>query len=312
MGPAGERWSRFFSDMGFERAVSLGQGMEGTVFDLGSGLIGKVWHFRRLDELRPLKYFYEELACQRLPFATPEIVAIHEHDETAVTIERYLAGQSLRAKLESGEIATSGALDVTVGVVTALQETTAGLASRAMPVLDEERPLWEGYDTWPTALAGFVQRRAERFARLLRASVTEFDRKLESVLSLLHSLPEVELSLVHGDICPENILVDPSGEPSALLDWGFVTTAGDNAFEAACAAGFFDMYGPESRTLDDTLMERFVNEQGHSVEVQLLYRAAYAIAGANSYGTDGKDGHFMWCAAALNRTDVTERLLTVA
>src|SRR5690606_30400845 len=139
-----------------------------------------------------------------------------------------------------------------------------------------------------------------------------FDRKLDSVLSLLHSLPDVEPQFVHGDICPENILVDSSGAPTALLDWGFFTTAGDNSFEASCAAGFFDMYGPDARSVDDTLVRRFADELGHPVELQLLYRAAYAIAGANSYGADGADGHFMWCAAALNRDDVTERLLTAA
>ncbi|WP_433470655.1 phosphotransferase family protein [Saccharomonospora azurea] len=305
-------WIGFFRDIGYAKAALLGQGMEGVVYKLDADLVGKVWHSRQLETLRPLRDFYAELAGQRLSFNTPEIVAMHDKDGVAVTVERHLTGQPLRDKLDSGEISVPAALDATVSVVAALRGTTAGAAARGMAVLDEARPLWEGCETWPAALAGLVQRRAERFADVLRRSVTEFDRKLDSVLSLLHSLPDVEPQFVHGDICPENILVDSSGAPTALLDWGFVTTAGDNAFEASCAAGFFDMYGPDARSVDDTLVRRFADELGHPVELQLLYRAAYAIAGANSYGADGADGHFMWCAAALNRDDVTERLLTAA
>lgn len=238
-----ELWTDFFRTLGFNQAEVIGRGMEGEVFRLTAGLVGKVWHSRQVGELRPLRDLYAELAGQRLPFATPEIVDNTEHAGRQVTIERYLPGESLRSKLDSGQLSKAAALEATVNVVAALQRTTAGAAARSLPVLSEGRPLWAGHDTWSAALACLVQRRADRFAGVLRASVTDFDRKLAATVDLLNALPATEPQLVHGDICPENILASDSGEPTALLDWGFVSTAGDNAFEAAAAAGFFDMYG---------------------------------------------------------------------
>lgn len=36
----------------------------------------------------------------------------------------------------------------------------------------------------------------------------------------------------------------------------------------------------------------------------LVYRAAYALAGANAYSAQGEDGHFAWCVATFERPDV--------
>jgi len=42
----------------------------------------------------------------------------------------------------------------------------------------------------------------------------------------------------------------------------------------------------------------------------LLYRAAYAIATANAFGDDGRDGHFGWCASSLEREDIIDMLFS--
>lgn len=40
--------------------------------------------------------------------------------------------------------------------------------------------------------------------------------------------------------------MDEAGRPVAVLDFGFCTTAGDPAFEAAVTAAVWDMYGPDA------------------------------------------------------------------
>ncbi len=90
---------------------------------------------------------------------------------------------------------------------------------------------------------------------------------------------------------------------AALLDWGFYSTAGDNTFDAALAAGFFDMYGPDAQRLDNLLLDRF-EQLGHDRERMYLYRAAYAITTASIYDTDANDGHYVWCVGNLNRLPI--------
>jgi hypothetical protein len=87
---------------------------------------------------------------------------------------------------------------------------------------------------------------------------------------------------------------------AAVLDWGFLSTAGDSTFEASLAAGFFDMYGPDARRLDDLLLDRF-EELGHDRERMRLYRRAYAIVTATIYDENAGDGHYRWCVDQLTR-----------
>lgn len=302
-------WRAVVAGIGYADAELIGQGMESAVVRLGDGLVGKVWTQRSAEELVPIQAFYSELAAQGLPFTTPQIVQIRNYQGVGVSIERELAGTSLKTAMGAGRIPVTAAQDATVEVAAALRSTTAGPATRGLPTMDEDRALWSGHMGWGLALAGLVERRAARFADVLRAAIPDFDRLLCRVLDLLSTLPPAASDqIVHGDICPENILVDDAGRPTALLDWGFLTTAGDNAFDAATAAGFFDMYGPDARAHDDGLLKRMADLLGYPRDRMLLYRAAYAIAGANAYSAVGEDGHFEWCARTFERADVAASL----
>jgi hypothetical protein len=262
----------------------IGQGMEGAVYDLGDGLVRKVWFDRRPDDVRPLQAFLDEIPP--LPFRTPRIRAIVAGDNgLAVTDEDKLTGTPFdRTDPE-----------VFVKVVQALGTTTAGPASKALPVLNQ--PFWQG--SWGESLAALVRRRAQASYRHLERDVTNFPAVLDDVTRRLASIELEHLSIVHGDICPPNLLMDGS-RPAALLDWGFFSTAGENTFDAALAAGFYDMYGADARQRDTELLDRF-EALGHDRDRMHLYRQAYAIITATVYDENAADGHYAWCVADLNR-----------
>ena len=298
-----------YAHWGHPHTHLLGQGMEGTVHHLGPGplgtdLIAKAWHTKTPTDLRPLQAFYEELAAQHLPFDTPRILHIRHHHTTTITIEPHLPGTALDTHLAQGTLTHTQAQDTLTQVLNALSHTHAGEATRALPVLDEEDPLWKGHTTFPHALAALVQRRTHRFTPSLTTALPDLPHLLQALLERLTRLPERPTRIVHGDLCPPNVLATPQGAPTAVLDWGFVTTAADHPFDAATAAGFYDMYGPRARSFDDALLDRWVGERGPERDRALLYRAAYALAGANAYSPDGRDGHFDWCVRLLRRPDV--------
>jgi hypothetical protein len=68
------------------------------------------------------------------------------------------------------------------------------------------------------------------------------------------------------------------------------------------------MYGPDASEIDRSLLTHFESALGYPLDRLLIYRAAYAIATSNAYDISGQDGHFAWCAAALNRSDVRAAL----
>jgi aminoglycoside phosphotransferase (APT) family kinase protein len=283
----------------------IGRGMEGAVYDLGDGQVGKVWFNRGVDDVLPLQEFLAELKEQDLPFRTPDISVVDEVDDRAVSIEVKLTGTPLRDAVESGTVTQEQGLEAFVEVVKALGQTTAGPASKTLPVVQESAPFWRYRVSWGDALAGLVNRRAEQSLHYLQADVEGFGELVDRVLVKLAVLELSTLQIVHGDICTPNLLIEDG--QLALLDWGFYTTAGDNTFDASTAAAFYDMYGPDARKIDDQLLDRF-EELGHDRERMYLYRAAYAITTATIYSEDASDGHYTWCVGNLNREDLRAAL----
>jgi aminoglycoside phosphotransferase len=273
----------------------IGQGMEGAVYDLGDGRVRKIWFDRRPDDVRPMQAFLDELPP--LPYRTPRIREIHaDGNGLAVSVEDKLTG----TPMHEANLPEEDALDAFVAVVEALGTTTAGPASKELLVLNQ--PFWRDGLSWGEALAALVRRRAAESTPHLDRDVADFTSLLARLTAALEQIELDNLSVIHGDICPPNLLMDGS-RTAAVLDWGFYSTAGDNTFDAALAAGFFDMYGPDARRLDTLLLDRF-EKLGHDRERMHLYRAAYAITTATIYDADAQDGHYAWCVADLNRLPV--------
>ncbi|MFJ9341971.1 phosphotransferase family protein [Streptomyces sp. NPDC101733] len=300
---------RYFQERGFSIVEPLGQGMEGVVYDLGGGRIGKVWFRRGTEELETLQAFYRELESSRSPIAFPEIFEVRRVGEQSVTIERKLSGDSLRQRLDAGTVSVEDGKACVLDVPAALREIKVGSAARRLAVVDEGSALCseEGIG-WAQALIGLMDRKVSRFRAQLQAVVTDFDAKYAQARLRLGRLPQTSVRAVHGDLVPENVMVDADGRPVAVLDWGFLSTAGDPAFEAALAAALFDMYGTGARDAEEDLPARIHESAGYGLERMRLYRAVYAMITGNAYDPHGQDGHFAWCAASLNREDIVAAL----
>jgi phosphotransferase family enzyme len=301
-------WARYFADEGFGEARVLGQGMEGTVYALGAEQVAKVCRHRQFDEVRRLRDFYAHLAGQGLFFDTPKILDVYVHAGHVVSIECELGGTPLPEAIEAGVVTPARGRDCVLEVLAGLRHTRGGAACRELTVIDENIPLWGGHPDWMSALAALVDRRAERFGDQLRAAVTDFDGKLEHIRALLKSLPVDGDVIVHGDLIPANILVDAGGAVTAVLDWGFLTTEADPAFDASVTAAVYDMYSDAHLSIDRELLRRLADEGGYAMERLMLYRAVYAVITSNAFDPHGRDGHFAWCARMLDRPDVVAAL----
>ena len=176
---------------------------------------------------------------------------------------------------------------------------------RQLGVLDEERPLWGGAATFHEAFLGLLHRRAARFGPVIRRRLPDFDRRYARLRECIATMPGCPDAVIHGDLIPGNILVDEQARPLAVLDFGFLTTAGDPRLDAAIAASVMNMYGPHAPAITDALTARLARDLGYPADVLLTYQAAYAVATSNAFTSDGTDGHFAWCISQLRRPDVT-------
>jgi Ser/Thr protein kinase RdoA (MazF antagonist) len=303
-----QEWLDHFAQQGY-RASPLSAGVEGAIYDLGSDLIAKVWRIRRRGELELMQGFYADVAKAGLPFMTPEILTIEQVDDVSVTYERKLPGKPLRQRLAADDRDVDQvAARCVIDVLQALRAVSATEAMRRLPVLGEEQPLWMGVDTFRDALANLLSRRAARFGDLIRTHLGDFDRRYEILRRRLQDLAHYPDTVIHGDLVPGNILVDERARPVAVLDFGFLTTAGDPRLDAAIAASVLNMYGPHAPAITGALTVQLGQDLGYPVDVLLIYQAAYAVATANAFTSDGSDGHFAWCVDQLRRPDVANAL----
>ena len=304
-------WIRYFADRGHADARPLAAGVEGAVYRLGDGTVGKVWSGRRPVGLDVMRRVYEDIAGQAvsLPFATPEILAVEEHEGVLVTYERELGGVPLRA--DSAVVAPGRELparetDALLTVLRGLAAVPGTEAMRRLVVQGDDRPLWEGHTRFPDALADLVGRAVRRHGDLLAAHVPDLAAVVSRTTESLVALPDSQaVTVVHGDLVPPNVLVDDTNSPTAVLDFGFFTTAGDPAFEAAVAAAVWDMYGPYAERHTVALTRLFAEEFRYSPDMLVLYQRAYALATYDLFSLDGGDGHFRWCVGVLGRGSLT-------
>jgi aminoglycoside phosphotransferase (APT) family kinase protein len=302
-------WVAHFVRGGHPAVRPLAAGVEGAVYDLGDGTVAKVWGRRRPADLRPWQAFYADLANGGLPFGTPEILRVEEARGVAVTVERRLDGDPLQARIdpEAPWLARS-ITNAMIEILRALATVPATAAMRRLPVLDETEPLRTDGDDFPAALTALLQRRTARSGDLLRRRVPDFDRRYTALLSGLAALDRRPDTVLHGDLFGENVLIDSSGQPTAVLDFGFLSGAGDPRFDAAVTAAIMNMYGPHAAAITTALTEAFADHLGHSPRVLRLYQAAYAVATSDAFTSDGSDGHFAWCARQLTGPGVTAAL----
>lgn len=301
-------WLRYFARRGHPGGRPLAAGVEGAVYRLAEGVVAKVWSGRPRADFGLTRQVYADIARCPLPFGTPEILDAEEHEGVLVTYERELAGSPLgpdSAVKAPGRDVGSREADAMLAVLRGLASVPGTEAMRRLTVQGDDRPLWQGHSRFPDALAALVERATRRHGDLLAAHVTGLAARVERTLRSLRALPDTPVTLVHGDLVPPNIHVDTAGDPVAVLDFGFFTTAGDPAFDAAVTAAVWDMYGPHAEEHTAQLTRLFAARLHHAPVTLALYQAAYALATYDLFSADGEDGHFRWCAGLLNRTPLS-------
>jgi aminoglycoside phosphotransferase (APT) family kinase protein len=271
--------------------------MEGAVYALDDSVVAKVWYAKPASEVRLMKSFYDALSSKPLSFVVPQIVEVREADGRVVSSERRLDGETLEAALRAGRFPLEQAQRTFVDLLSELAHSGGCPEARDLAVMDEG-PL-PGFD-----LAGLAARRARRFEKVLAAAVEDFAGLSSALVARIREVDSGRRTVIHGDLVPANLLVSAGPTVDAVLDWGFFSTEGDPVFEAAVAGAIFDMYGPAALDTEMAMYDLISDALGYARADLLVYRAAYSLITANAYDPDGNDGHFAWCAAALNRPDV--------
>lgn len=309
--------------LGYRTGAELGAGMEGVVLALldDPTRVIKVWHRRDRTELRRLQHFTTALAEAGVAVPFPQVHEVIELADRTATLETAIEGAPLGEAGGVRPAATDTDAEILLETLTALAAVDPHPGLAVLPPLPGEPPVGldsTGAATIPftAALSELLRRRYRTHRQVLSAGWAELagpdadlDRLVAGILDALSWLDSTPSALIHGDLVPPNLMVDPDRKRlTGLLDFGFLTMIGDPAFDAAVAASIFDMYGEQHRRSEAFLDEAIVEAFGYSRHRLAIYRAAYAIITGNAFSADGRDGHFAWCLRMLHREDIRSAL----
>ena len=270
---------------GFPVTHELGRGMEGVVGALDDQRVVKVWDRRPRPEVERLRTFYDAVEAgfeeAGVGLAVPAILDIGEVEGLVVTVQRRLQGRAVEA-------AGPGPV---LHVLEALAQVPARPDLAVLPVPDGEAP-FDPDVPFGDSLADLVLRRAPL------VGVRLADGAADQMAHALRSLAPGPARLIHGDLGPVHVLLE-DGRPTGLLDFGYISTVGDPAFDAAVAAALQDMFGPGAAAATEALDALTVQRFGYAQEALVLHRAAYGLITASCLaGHPGR--HLDWCLALVD------------
>lgn len=284
-------------DAGLQPGPVLGAGMEGVVFALGADRVAKVWFERTEFDVNRLRAFYQA-AARGSGLRLAQIEEVMTASGRVVSVEHRVAGVPVGG---SGQ----PRIRPDDNAVRQLGDALAGLASipphpalADLPLLPGEPPAAEGA-TFVQTLASLIERRVPPVAAALDTALAGgLPVTTTRVLDELDALRPRRAGLVHGDLIPDNVLVDGTSVPG-VIDFGFLTTWGDPDFDVAVSAAIFDMYGPETASTTALLTHSLASRFDTPASTIRTYRDAYALVTAGTYGSGPDDGHFRWCVDVL-------------
>lgn len=295
---------------GLKEEDFLARGTEAIVYDLGGETVLKIYSaapglVRRLTKL---KRFYDSIDLSSLPFAVPSIQSVHEIGHNVGVVERKLKGTPLAKKTHHLQ-----AMNAYLEAVVSLGEARLTTPFESYMLFDESGLSEIQEKDWHRFMYELIERKLKGgIVRELIQLIPKVEERVHLLLTTYRSRYAGRLSIVHGDLCPGNILIGEENKVTGIIDFGTFTMLGDPLFDIATSAAFYEMYGDESKTTRNILLAK---ARAHCADATTLYRylLTYALLSADNYPELGKPisetGHYQWAVSILSDDNYWEEAL---
>ena len=293
----------------------LAAGTEAEVYSYGDEHVVKLYgDSGRLANLEALKSFYESLDERPSGLKLPRILEILSFGSAIGVIESKVPGRSLEEFLPAlNATAEENAIHVYLNAARALKEIKLLTPPTRYILFDETDQSSLSGQTWSDFYAQLLHEKVARVGGLLAQNVSEFRSKFERLIESVGKDIDIEISLIHGDFFPGNLLVaEDLSHATGVVDFGSFTMFGDPMVDMAGAVGFYRMYDPDRTAIRNRVLDR-VEQMLTSSEIGRIYRylAGQAIVTCDLYvsESDPRDnGHFRWAIEILENSRVWSNL----
>jgi aminoglycoside phosphotransferase (APT) family kinase protein len=155
-------------------------------------------------------------------------------------------------------------------------------------------------DTWADFLLARQEANYERGRADLVDAIPGVESIVEELRSRIRRLDDPPKVLAHGDYFPGNVLMDDEFNVTGVIDFGWLTVAGDTALDLASAAIFLSaVRGHQASDAEHVHARLLAAHGGGLAEAIETYRGWYAVR-FSPYKADDAS-LFDWCVESLNR-----------
>jgi aminoglycoside phosphotransferase (APT) family kinase protein len=276
----------------------IGHGGEATVYELTGSRVLRVFHKTPDSSITEhIAPFYERLAAYDLPFAVPRILEFGSEDGVAYSLDRLIPGRAFHDLLPE----LSGA-----DRERALDSYTDAAGALAVVALDGQ-PYGEFLfddvltgETWVEFLLARIEANYDRGRADLVEALPDVEAIVDALRERIRALPDPPKVLVHGDYFPGNVLMDDGFNVTGVIDFGWLTVAGDPAMDLASAAIFLDVVRGHRASDAERVHARLVATHGGALADRIeVYRGWYGVRFSPYKADDGS--LFEWCVKSLRR-----------
>jgi hypothetical protein len=284
----------------------LGQGTEARVYAADPATVLKIYGDpRQRGSLETLQDFYRRLDAGGLPYELPLIQEISEDQGLLLVLERRIDGRPMTDYRRIGQPGLEGVyLDAALAMSTVRVDPPLGRFLLLGPGDD-------GTQDWHCFVTALIDRKLPGIRPFLSVDVPDFDRRTELLRRRFSRPYRGEIRLVHGDICPANVLMHGPETVSGIIDFGTCTMQGDPLFDVASACGYYDMYGPDRVATRDRLLATAAGRSGDEPSL-VAYLLIAALVTCDLYPEPGTavraGGHYRWAAEILRDDRYWDRI----
>lgn len=214
-------------------AAPLGEGGESVVYPIDAERVLRVWRMADRAHAERVAEFTSSFVRDAVPFRLPEVLEVIEDGPTLASVERRIPGVTLRSLFK-----TLDGPDRTRAF-----SNFARAASLVRDALPPQDAFADAISAEPLCRASWHAYMRDKLASILPKA--EANLGLPGIADgLLASIPDVaQARVVHGDYCPENVLMGGDLDVSGVIDFSPHTIFGDPLIDLAGAAVFLDRHG---------------------------------------------------------------------
>lgn len=307
---------RILSQFGVSKNELIAIGTEAEVYKRSDTTILKIYSdIERLDYFGVLRRFYENIEENGSEVRLPRILDISLQGNLIAVIETRLEGEPLAnylTTLDSENLYKAETLYI--AAVGALKELKLKEQPKTYLLFDKSGRSNVQKQSFEEFYSDLLDEKLAKVSNIFGLLNNKFLDLSAKLVDSIREMPSSDLSIVHGDFFPGNVLVNEQVDAiTGIVDFGSFTMFGNHLLDLAGAFSFYQMYNPERKAIRKRMLPRVLDRISQNEEKRFFqFVLSNAILTSDLYIIEENpldNGHLQWAAEIISEDEYWNKAL---